>query len=83
MNYMFNSAAAFNQDISAWDVSQVQTMERMFANDPSAGNGETSFNQDLSSWCPVNVNSYGDFADQADAWVLPKPNFASPPADCP
>ena len=37
------SNAAFNSDISDWDVSSVTTFEGMFE-------GATSFNQDLSGW---------------------------------
>jgi len=43
MSLMFNSAAAFNQNISSFNTSNVTTMANMF-------NGATLFNQNISSW---------------------------------
>ena len=40
---MFNGCHSFNQDLSAWDVSQVINVSFMF-------DDCTSFNQDLSAW---------------------------------
>jgi surface protein len=45
---MFASATSFNQDISGWDVSNVQYMIGTFE-------GATAFNQDISSWDISNV----------------------------
>ena len=49
MSGMFSSAWNFNQDLSAWDVSNVTTMSGMF--------NESSFNQDLSAWDVSNVTT--------------------------
>ena len=43
MSYMFNGATAFNQDISAWNVSQVTNMSGMFSS-------ASTFNQPIGSW---------------------------------
>jgi surface protein len=43
MHLMFSNATSFNQDISNWDVSNVQFMQHMFL-------GALTFNQDLSGW---------------------------------
>lgn len=61
-----------SQDISNWDVSNVQNMNTMFR-------GASSFNQDLSSWDVNKVvfsfYSIRDFSDGTTNWTLPKPNF--------
>ena len=62
MSYMFLDAAAFNQDISAWDTVNVTDMSQMFGN-------ATSFNQDLTGWCVTNTPvEPGSFAAGATAW---------------
>ncbi|EXU60596.1 BspA family leucine-rich repeat surface protein [Mycoplasma mycoides] len=43
LNYLFDNATNFNQDISMWNTSNVEDMEDMFR-------GASSFNQDLSRW---------------------------------
>ena len=43
MTSMFKDSGAFNEDISAWDVSSVTDMSVMFQ-------GAAVFNQDISSW---------------------------------
>eukprot|EP00978_Attheya_sp_CCMP212_P001756 scaffold3597_cov51-Attheya_sp.AAC.1 len=50
MHLMFRAVSAFNQVLSAWDVSSVKDMELMFY-DASA------FNQDLSAWDVSNVTN--------------------------
>ena len=48
MDYMFGAAAAFNDDISIWDVSRVTGMSYMF-------NAVMAFNDDISSWDVYHV----------------------------
>ena len=40
---MFWDASSFNADISAWNMSSVTNMERMFE-------GASAFNADISAW---------------------------------
>ena len=47
MSTVFNSTTPFNQDIGAWDVSNVDNMHAMFAT--------SSFNQDIGNWDVSNV----------------------------
>ncbi|NLB63924.1 MAG: BspA family leucine-rich repeat surface protein [Fibrobacter sp.] len=54
MNYAFYGATAFNQDLSSWDVSNVQEMAGLFQK-------ASSFDQDLSSWDVSNVWNMDDF----------------------
>ena len=50
MSAMFGGPDSFSQDISAWDVSNVTTMENMFY--------YGSFNQDLSAWDGAQCDNY-------------------------
>jgi surface protein len=43
MDFMFEGAYVFNQDISAWNVSSVTDMRLMFV-------GASMFDQDISAW---------------------------------
>jgi len=55
LNYTFQGASSFNQDISNWDVSNVQTFQNTFT-------FCKIFNQDISSWNVSNVyNMYRTF----------------------
>lgn len=58
---MFNSATAFDQDLSGWVTSSGTTMQSMFY-------GASSFNQDLSSWNVAGVNNSSNFDEGASAW---------------
>jgi len=76
MGGMFQSqgSAPFNQDISGWDVSNVTNMSAMFYN---VSANQTQMNQDLSSWDVSNVTSCALFAQNANFWTEPKPNFTA------
>lgn len=50
MTSIFDTARAFNQDISNWDISNVETMDFMFTR-------AEAFNQDISNWNTKNVKS--------------------------
>ena len=52
MRYMFEGAASFNANLSAWDVSSVTDMSHMFRN-------AASFNANLSAW---DVSSVTDMS---------------------
>ena len=72
MSRLFRNADAFNQDISAWDVSQVREMRYMFS-------GADEFNQDIGAWDVsqvTNMNSMfsyaGTFNQDIGAWDVSK-----------
>lgn len=70
----FSNSPEFNQDISAWDVANVDRMDRMLAYC-------SSFNQDLSGWCvPLIASEPADFSTGATAWTLPKPIWGTCPS---
>lgn len=68
MESMFMGASSFNQNIYCWDVNNVVNMSNMF-------NGASQFNQDVSNWNVGKVTECRDFANNTEAWTLPKPNF--------
>ena len=66
---MFSGAAAFNQDISGWDVSNVTDMSFMFSR-------ASAFNQDISGWDVSNVTSMSFMFSRASAYNQPLGNWA-------
>ena len=58
---MFNDADAFNQEIGGWDVSNVNTMKSMFAQN-------LSFNGDISGWDVSNVMDMESMFYNADGF---------------
>jgi surface protein len=61
MSFMFTDASSFNQDISGWNVSNVQTMLLMFA-------GATSFNKNLTAWDVSRVDNTSNMFASATAF---------------
>lgn len=59
MSSMFLDAQYFNQDISGWDVSNVNTMFMMFT-------GASTFNQDISGWNVSNVVNMSRMFEQTN-----------------
>lgn len=61
MSYLFtiNGSVNFNQDISGWDISNVTTMEGMFAS-------ASSFNQDISGWDTSSVEDMSNMFGAPD-----------------
>ena len=70
---MFDGASSFNRDVSLWNVSQVQDMNRMFQY-------ATSFNGDLSLWDVSQVQDmswmfYGAWSFNQDLCAWADKNF--------
>ena len=61
MSYMFSGTAAFNQDISGWEVGTVTDMSDMF-------NGASTFNQDISGWDVSKVTNMHSMFEDATAF---------------
>ena len=66
---MFDSASAFDQDISAWSVENVRDMHQMFGS-------ASSFNQDIGGWRVEQVTdmhymfSWASAFDQDLGWCV-------------
>ena len=68
MSRMFAGAAAFDGEISEWDVSAVRDMSGMF-------DGATSFNQLLNSWNVSSVRDMSGMFDGATSFNQPLNNW--------
>jgi surface protein len=61
---MFENATTFNQNIGAWNVSNVTNMSSMFSH-------AISFNQPIGAWNVSNVTNMGGMFDQANIFNQP------------
>ena len=61
MSYLFREQPTFNDDISAWDVSTVTNMFRMFF-------GAEAFNQDIGTWNVSSVTNLSKMFGYASAF---------------
>ena len=61
MNSTFQSASAFNQDLSMWDTSNVTNINSMF-------NAARNFNQNIGSWNLSKVTNMGGMFDTATSF---------------
>lgn len=64
MSELFNGKTAFNQDISNWDVSNVNNMNGMFRN-------AESFNQPIDIWNVSNVTQMKEMFNGANSFNQP------------
>jgi surface protein len=62
MSFMFFGNTVFNQDVSGWDVSNVNDMSAMFA-------GSISFNQNIGGWNVSNVTNMTFFLSNATSFT--------------
>ena len=69
MQYLFNGKATFNEDITAWDVSNVTDMKYMF-------NGASNFNQSIADW--ERSNSTVSFVQHMGSMFANATNFNQP-----
>ncbi|MGM0546125.1 MAG: BspA family leucine-rich repeat surface protein [Bacteroidota bacterium] len=61
MSELFRDEDTFNEDISHWDVSSVETMRSMFSN-------ADTFNQDIGSWDVSSVTDMGHMFWEANSF---------------
>lgn len=67
-SYMFRQATNFNQDISAWNVSNVTNMQGMFLQ-------ASAFNQPLNNWDVGNVTNMQDMFYWTNSFNQPLNNW--------
>jgi surface protein len=72
MHYMFQQNLAFNQDISGWNVGNVDDMQHMFRQ-------AAAFTFDLSSWDVGSVTNFASMFNAATAFKDTYPGVVDTP----
>ena len=72
MSGMFTRNKTFNQDIGNWDVSQVESIRKIFYQN-------TGFNKNLSNWCLESLDDADDAFVSSNLSVENRPPLSCTP----